>query len=178
MTSEAAVTPGVSYEEFAERAAARGCTKMKAQFPAAEPPGAGIVLRAATSKDVDAILDFWRLAAEDTDRPADRRHAVEVLVARDPDALLLALYDDQIVGCVIAGWDGWRAHLYRLAVHPDRRRQGLARWLLDVAEQRLRDQGAIRIDAMVLDSNDLARHVWAAAGYTAQQNWSRWIKPS
>ena len=77
---------------------------------------------------------------------------------------------------MIAGWDGWRYHLYRLAVHPDYRRQGVATALLDWAEQRLVDLGASRIDAMVLDDNDLGQSIWAARGYHQQPEWSRWVK--
>jgi ribosomal protein S18 acetylase RimI-like enzyme len=142
-----------------------------------EPPLAGVTLRPATAEDVTNVLGFWRLAAEDTDRPADRPEAVEALLARDPSALLLAVSEEQIVGCVIIGWDGWRAHLYRLAVHPEWRRRGLARWLLTIAEQRLQAHGAIRIDAMVLDGNDAGHAIWSAAGYSRQENWSRWVKP-
>jgi ribosomal protein S18 acetylase RimI-like enzyme len=143
----------------------------------ANPPIPGLVLRPAAARDVDDILEFWRLAAEDADRPVDRPEAVTALIARDPAALLLAFDQGNIVGCVIVGWDGWRAHLYRLAVHPDHRRRGLASWLLTAAEQRLREQGAIRIDAMVLDSNDAGYAMWSAAGYSRQDNWSRWVKP-
>jgi ribosomal protein S18 acetylase RimI-like enzyme len=143
-----------------------------------ERPIPGVVLRGAAAADVDAILAFWQLAAEDTDRPADHHQAAAALILRDPDAILLALLDKRIVGCVIASWDGWRAHLYRLAVHPDHRRKGLAQWLLNAAEQRLKQLGAIRIDAMVLDTNEHGHALWAASGYTAQPNWSRWIKPT
>ena len=142
-----------------------------------DPPIDGLVLRAVTVDDIDALLSFWHAAAEDTARPADRRDAVQALIARDPAALVLALLDGGIIGCVIAGWDGWRAHIYRLAVHPDHRRGGLGRWLLAISEQRLRDHGAIRIDAMVLDGNHLGQALWTAAGYSPQGNWSRWIKP-
>ena len=143
----------------------------------ASPPIPGVILRAAAREDIGDILAFWRLAAEDTDRPVDRPQAVEALIARDPAAFLLAIHEETIVGCVIVGWDGWRAHLYRLAVHPDHRRRGLASWLLTAAEQRLREHGAIRIDAMVLDSNDAGYAIWSAAGYNRQKNWSRWVKP-
>jgi ribosomal protein S18 acetylase RimI-like enzyme len=137
----------------------------------------GASVRAATPADVAAVLEFWRVAAEDDDRPADRREAVEGLIARDPDALMLLVNRDGILGCVVIGWDGWRAHLYRLAVHPGFRRRGIGRWLLQIAEQRLRAAGAIRIDAMVLDANKSAHGLWSAAGYLPQDNWSRWIKP-
>jgi ribosomal protein S18 acetylase RimI-like enzyme len=85
--------------------------------------------------------------------------------------------DGVLVGTVIAGWDGWRCHLYRLAVSPTHRGQGIGRLLVDAAEQRLRELGGNRIDAMVLVDNRPAHEFWRACGYVAQPEWSRWIKP-
>jgi ribosomal protein S18 acetylase RimI-like enzyme len=127
--------------------------------------------------DAAAILDFWKPSAEDAHRPADEPAAIERLLARDPDALLLAVEDGRIVGSIIAGWDGWRCHIYRLAVDPQRCRAGIGRALIDAAEQRFSEFGGTRSDAMVLDENELAHHAWAAAGYSRQPEWSRWVKP-
>jgi ribosomal protein S18 acetylase RimI-like enzyme len=138
---------------------------------------AGLVLRPATAADVTAVLEFWSAAAEDTDRPADTPAAVHALLTRDPDALLLAVDDDRIVGSLIAGWDGWRCHLYRLAVDPRCRRRGIARSLIAAAEDGFREAGAGRADAMVLDENDSARRAWEQLGYRRQAQWSRWVKP-
>jgi ribosomal protein S18 acetylase RimI-like enzyme len=135
-----------------------------------------VVLRAAEAADIPAVLDFWKIAAEDTNR-ADSAPALERLLDRDPSALILADEDGRIVGSLIAGWDGWRCHLYRFAVHPDRRRQGIGRRLLDHAERRFADRGGVRADAMVLDDNDSAHRAWSAAGYAPQPEWSRWVKP-
>lgn len=136
-----------------------------------------LTFRPATTADVDELLEFWTRAAENDARPADRPHLVEQLVARDPEALLVATADDRIVGTVVSGWDGWRAHLYRLAVDPAHRGRGIARQLLARAEERLRALGAQRIDAMVLDGNELGAGLWRASGYTPQAEWSRWVKP-
>lgn len=133
--------------------------------------------RPAVAGDVSSILLFWKQAAEDSGRPTDSREAVHRLIHRDPDALVLVMDDQQIVGSLVVGWDGWRCHLYRLAVHPDYRRRGIGTALLKRAEERLRAFGGARADAMVLDGNDSAHQLWSRAGYTRQGEWSRWVKP-
>lgn len=134
------------------------------------------VIRAARTDDLDGVLALWETAAENADRPVDRRHAIEALLERDPEALILAFEDGQMVGTIITGWDGWRAHLYRLAVRPDRRRRGVARALLDAAQRRLEALGATRLDAMVLNANEDVQRLWEQAGYAPQQQWRRWVR--
>ncbi|AYG84254.1 Acetyltransferase YpeA [Streptomyces hundungensis] len=133
-------------------------------------------IRAAGPEDLDAVLAFWKTAAEGTSI-SDDRPGVERLVTRDPGALILAEDGDELVGTVIAGFDGWRCHLYRLAVHPYHRRQGVGRALLAAAENRFVALGGRRADAMVLVRNETAQHAWRAAGYAAEEQWRRWVKP-
>ncbi|MFI7277514.1 GNAT family N-acetyltransferase [Streptomyces sp. NPDC049879] len=136
----------------------------------------GVTVRAAGAADVPAVLAFWRRAAEGTsisDDPA----GVGRLIARDAEALLLAEVDGALAGTVIAGFDGWRCHLYRLAVAPEVRRRGVATALLDAAEARFAALGGRRADAMVLRRNEVAHHAWGARGYRAEEEWRRWVKP-
>ncbi|WP_214111310.1 GNAT family N-acetyltransferase [Acrocarpospora catenulata] len=134
-----------------------------------------VTIRPATHADIPDILEFWRRAAENTDRQDDASK-VTALIDHDPDALLVAELDGVLAGTVIAGWDGWRAHLYRLAVAPEFRRRGVGSALIAAAEKRFENFGAFRADAMVLRDNDLAHHAWKAAGYHAQPHWGRWVK--
>ncbi|WP_404961291.1 GNAT family N-acetyltransferase [Streptomyces sp. 147326] len=130
----------------------------------------------ASAADLGAVLAFWKAAAEGTSI-SDDLAGVERLHDRDPQALLLARRDGELVGTVIAGFDGWRCHLYRLAVHPGHRRQGIGTALLAAAEERFVALGGRRADAMVLVRNARAHLAWDAAGYGPQDQWTRWVKP-
>jgi ribosomal protein S18 acetylase RimI-like enzyme len=135
-----------------------------------------LALRAASAADTDGLLELWREAAENDARPPDTAQAVTALLGRDPDAVIVAEHDGALIGSIIAGWDGWRYHLYRLAVRPDWRRRGVGSALLAAAERRLGALGATRVDAMVLDRNDLGQNLWQAGGYRRQDDWRRWVK--
>ncbi|WP_432094508.1 GNAT family N-acetyltransferase [Streptomyces sp. bgisy100] len=132
-------------------------------------------IRPAALPDLGPVLAFWKEAAEGTSI-SDDPGGLARLIDRDPASLLLAERAGELVGTVIAGFDGWRCHLYRLAVHPDHRRRGVATALLRAAEERFVSLGGRRGDAMVLDDNAAAHPAWRAAGYGPEPQWSRWVK--
>lgn len=118
------------------------------------------VLRPATASDLDGGLSFWRRPQRQRTAPT-RLTGLRLLLGHDTDALILADEAGELVGSVIASWDGWRCHVYRLAIRPDRH-HGIGRALLNTAERRFVLLGGRRAGALVLDGNDLGRKAWAA----------------
>jgi len=131
-------------------------------------------LRPATAQDIGAVLALWQEAAEPTS--TDSTEALGNLLHRDPGALIVAEADGCIVGSVIAGWDGWRGAIYRLAVAPDHRRRGLGQALLRAAEERLTGLGGRRLHAIVVESNADAVAFWTATDWEHQGGQLRFAK--
>src|SRR5688500_12314289 len=93
-------------------------------------------IREYRGDDLQAVQALWREAFGGL-KPEDQADAVARLIARDPGALLVAEQDGRIVGAVVAAFDGRRGHVYRLAVDPRNRRQGVGAALLARGEARL-----------------------------------------
>lgn len=130
-------------------------------------------VRAAVTADLPAVVALWEHAAGPSRHPGGTGEASRLL-ACDPEALLVAVEDDAIVGTLIVGWDGWRAHLYRLCVTASARRRGIAAALVDAAGRRATALGAPRLDAMVHEGNAGAIGFWSAAGFTVEGDDRRW----
>ena len=132
-------------------------------------------IRDCTPGDLDSLLDLWILA----DAPptaTDSIGPLRSLLALDPQALLVADARGETIGSLIAAWNGWRGSFYRLVVHPDHRRRGLATRLVRAGESRLRNRGAVRLDAIVAANDLAAMTFWGALGYELQRDRSRFVR--
>ena len=134
-----------------------------------------IALRNGHLDDVDAVLALWRRAeAEPTH--TDDPESLALLIGHDPDALIVAEEEGELVATVVAGWDGWRGSIYRLVVAPSHRRQGLAARLVDRAEERLRIAGASRLQAIVVANASDAVNFWASTRWERQAPRLRFVR--
>jgi ribosomal protein S18 acetylase RimI-like enzyme len=134
-----------------------------------------MVIRCATTDDVARVLTVWRDAGA-VPSATDDEASIDALLAFDPGALLLAEVDGDVVGTLIAAWDGWRGAMYRLAVVPEHRRNGVAGALAAAGEARLRALGCRRITALVVGEHEHAVAFWASVGYTRQAGQHRYVR--
>jgi ribosomal protein S18 acetylase RimI-like enzyme len=129
-----------------------------------EEQGSGLSVRECRPEDVEGVLQLWQQAGATpgvTDTADDLRRAIATV----PGGVLVAEFGGRLVGSIIGTFDGWRGNIYRLAVLPASRRQGIGRALLAEAEKRLAREGARRITALVEKDHSWAMGFWEAVGY-------------
>jgi ribosomal protein S18 acetylase RimI-like enzyme len=124
-----------------------------------------ITVRRCGQADVAAVLDLWAQARSGHASTSDGLEDVERLVAGSPAALLVAERNGEVVGALIAAWDGWRGNMYRLAVRDSHRRKGIGLALTRAGEDYLRRCGVRRVTALVAFDDEDAGGFWESAGY-------------
>ena len=133
-------------------------------------------IRQATAADIPPVLDLWCKARSSAAVTPNTEEAVGTLIEQPGSALLVAELDQHIIGSLVVAWDGWRGNMYRLAVLPHLRRQGIARRLVDAGHDHLRSAGARRVTALVAHEEEDAVGLWLNAGYERDTNISRFVR--
>jgi ribosomal protein S18 acetylase RimI-like enzyme len=137
---------------------------------------AEIKVRPARAPDAAAVLELWSQARSGHASTADRVEDVERLVADSTAALLVAEWRGELVGALIAAWDGWRGNMYRLAVAAGHRREGIGIALTRAGEDYLRGCGAKRVTALVAHDDEVAGRFWDSAGYPVDREIGRRVR--
>lgn len=118
-------------------------------------------IRPARPDDHDGVLRLWDASGLGKTAPDEW----DALIAGPTSAILVAEEVGDIIGAVVATYDGWRAYIYHVAVDPWRRREGIARALMREAETYLTEAGARYVFTMVSDQNTEGLALLGETGY-------------
>jgi ribosomal protein S18 acetylase RimI-like enzyme len=129
-------------------------------------------IRAFTEADRRGLVDLWLRCDltrpwNDPDRDIDRKaaHSGGLFVALGAPTGATTDAPTQVIGSVMAGYDGHRGWINYLAVDPAWRGSGLGRRLMVVAEEYLRAIGAPKINLQVRTENQNAVAFYHAIGF-------------
>ena len=135
-----------------------------------------IAIRHVTIDDYERIYGLWNSTAQSRralNPVDDSREGIDRYLKRNPATCFLAYPEEdprQVIGVILTGHDGRRAVIHHMCVHPEYRRQGIARMLLQKAEEALRAEGITKIFGLVFKDNEEANRFWESQGYTLRTN--------
>lgn len=109
---------------------------------------------------VKQILELGKLYYERTDNEQE----LERKIQRDPNSILVAIEDGKIVGTQFIVED-FMSFLFRLAVHPDYRRRGIGKALMQKGEEILRQRGHRDVNILVAAEDEELQNLYERFGY-------------
>ncbi len=128
-------------------------------------------LRRLTIDDYDSIMALWQRAGLHSIRPEGRDSRSEFEKQLAQGQIVIGLEEDgKLIGVVLATHDTRKGWINRLAIDPDRRRQGYGTQLIHAAEDMLRETGIKVIAALIEDDNDVSLALFEKEGYAVHQN--------
>jgi ribosomal protein S18 acetylase RimI-like enzyme len=124
-----------------------------------------IDIRPYSSSDEMAVIELWQQChlVTSTNNP---RLDIERKCQVNPELFLVAVEAERIVGTCMAGYEGHRGWINYLAVAPGYQRQGIARQLMQAAEDKLQVLGCPKINLQVRETNMEVIAFYEALGYT------------
>ena len=128
-------------------------------------------IREMAETDYDQVYQLWLSGAgmglNDLD---DSKEGIARFLQRNPQTCLVAVENQTIIGAILVGSDGRRAYIYHTAVHPNYRRRGIARQLVETVLTVLDDLKIHKVALVVFKRNAEGNKFWEKLGFSVRED--------
>lgn len=112
-----------------------------------------MIIRNYKPSDKYSIISLWKKVFNPQKPYNNPETAINMKTKQNDGLFFVAEEDNQIIGTIIAGFDGHRGWLYSLTVHPKNRRKGIATQLLKKAIGELKRLGCLKVNLQINSDN-------------------------
>jgi ribosomal protein S18 acetylase RimI-like enzyme len=126
-------------------------------------------IRPYISADEPAVVALWRKVFPDDPPHHDPVDTIRLKVETQPELFFVATKGGGVVGTIMAGFDGHRGWIYRVAVDPKHQRHGIGTALVRRAEQELIARGAPKINLQIRASNSQVASFYEHLGFVIEE---------
>ena len=127
-------------------------------------------IRPYETADFAGLDALWREAFPN-DPPRNRAaQSVAAKLAMNDDLLFVAVDQGEVIGSIMAGYDGHRGWLYSVAVRQHAKRRGIGTALVETAETALRKLGCPKINLQVRSTNMAVIDFYKELGFAVEDH--------
>ena len=128
-----------------------------------------IVLDSIRETDYPKLIKLWGAAGNIEVRQTDTPEVLARFLYRNPTCSYAAYAGSRLIGAILAGHDGWRGHLYHMAVKPDYRERGIGTRLVNAAVSAIKSEDIQKIHCLVKRDNLIAQQFWDACSFELRE---------
>ena len=123
-------------------------------------------IRDLRATDYEALVSLWERGGLPY-RPngRDARASIAREIDGDASIFLAAEIDGTLIGAVLGTHDGRKGWINRLVVAPERRREGIARALVEAVVERLSERGIRIVTCLIEDWNGASAAFFESLGF-------------
>lgn len=128
-------------------------------------------IRKMTIADYDEVYSLWlSCAGMGLNNLDDTKDGITRFLEQNPETCFVAVINEKIIGAIMVGTDGRRGYIYHTAVHPDYRKQSVAKTLVDTALSAVKGLGINKVALVVFDKNKGGNEFWEKMGFTTRED--------
>jgi len=135
-----------------------------------------IIIRNFKSSDKDSIIDLWKNVFNPMDFHNDPENAFNMKSKHKDNLFFVAEENAQVIGTVIAGFDGHRGWIYSLAIKPEVRNKGIAKLLVKKAVEELKKLGCLKVNLQINSDNADVVDFYKKMGFQVEDRISMGMK--
>ncbi len=130
-----------------------------------------IRFRKFSINDYDAVVELWELSGLPIkDKGRDRFEKIQEELKRGIAHFILADFESQLVGVALITHDGRKGWINRLAIHPNFRKKGIGRLIVEKAEEYLHNIDIEIIACLIENYNQESLEIFQKLGYIEFKN--------
>ena len=126
-------------------------------------------VRPYRENDEPSVVALWEEVFADDPPRNEPRAVIRRKLHVQRELFLVGEFAGDVVGTVLAGFDGYRGWVYHLAVHPRWRRRGFGRELMRHAEVSLKAIGCPKLNLQVRSTNADVIAFYERLGYSIEE---------
>ena len=119
--------------------------------------------------DKESVISLWKEVFNPNQYHNDPEVAINMKNKCNDNLFFIAEEDNQIIGSVIAGFDGHRGWLYYLAVHPSYRRKGIGTLLVRKALKELEKLDCLKVNLQIHGDNKTVIDFYEKNGFLLEE---------
>lgn len=128
-------------------------------------------IREMTVEDIEEVRDLWMgIKGFGIRSIDDSREGVERFIKRNPTTSIVAIYNEEIIGSILCGYDGRYACMYHVCVNEKYRKHGVGHKMVQACMEALKKEKVTKINLLAFQKNDVGNHFWKSQGFSVRDD--------